>query len=219
MARKYYDFRSIRSLTDRQLEQAVTQVAKTANRRLEALEKRGLTQYAYQSVEKVRKGSSKAKRFSTKLTGKSKKEIAKELNALEDFFNRPTSTVTGAKKAHEKAVKRLKEDRIVGVSGVRGLEINETNRESFFNFISSQEYKDMERLVASEDLQEFFIDVQDQISEKALTQLFRDFQNADIGWNEIYSEIERLQDLQFDYEHNKKSMSKEDLKEYEKYFK
>lgn len=219
MSRRYYDFRSIRSLTGKQLEQAVTQVAKTANKRLEALEKSAMTQYAYQSVEKARKGGTKAKRFCTKLSGKSKKEISKELNALEDFLNRPTSTVTGARKAHEKAVKRLKEDRIIGVTGVRGLDINETNRESFFNFISSQEYKDMERLVASEDLQEFFIDVQDQISEKALTQLFRDFQNSEIGWNEMYSEIERLQDLEFEYEHDKKSMSKADLKEYEKYFK
>lgn len=219
MSRRYYDFRSIRTLTDKQLEQAVEQVAKTANRRLQALEKTGLTQYAYQSVEKARKGGKKAKRFSTKLSGKTKKDIAKELNALEDFLNRPTSTVTGAKKAHEKAVKKLKEDRFVGMSGVRGLDINESNRESFFNFISSQEYKDMERLVASEDLQEFFIDVQDQISEKALTQLFRDFQNAEIGWNEMYSEIERLQDLQFEYEHNKNIMSKDDLLEYEKYFK
>ena len=219
MARRYYDFRSIRTLSGKQLEQAVEQVAKTANNRLTALEKSKMTQYAYQSVEKARKGGKKAKRFSTKLSGKSKKEITKELNALEDFLNRPTSTVTGAKKAHAKALAKLKKDRVVGVTGVRGLDINNSNIDSFFNFLSSQEYKGMERLVASEDLQEFFIDVQDQISEKALTQLFRDFQNAEIGWNEMYSEIERLQDLEFEYTHDRRSMSMGDLKEYERYFK
>lgn len=213
MKARKYDFEFIRTLKGDQLRQAVEGLADVANKRLTRLEKTGMTQYAYKRLAKLQ--NKERPRFAKRI---SEENLTATLNQLEDFLNRPTSTVTGARKAHARAVSELKHDRMTG-EGVfmRGLEIDYENQNDFFDFLKSEEYKNMSKLIASEDLQEFFLDVYGEIPLETLKTLFNDFQNFKFGWNEIYSEIERAQELQYMHDHGEK-MSAVDKKEYRRLF-
>lgn len=213
MKARKYDFESIRKLQGDQLKQAVKELSVVANKRLERLEKTGLTQYAYKRLAKLQ--DKEKPHFVKKI---SDENITATLNQLEDFLNRPTSTVTGARKAHSRAVSELKKDRITdeGIF-IRGLELDYTNQNDFFDFLKSEEYKNMSKLIASEDLQEFFLDVHGEIPLETLKTLFNDFQNFKFGWNEIYSEIERAQELEYMHDHGE-NMTADEIKEYERLF-
>ena len=213
MKARKYDFEFIRTLKGDQLRQAVEGLADVANKRLTRLEKTGMTQYAYKRLAKLQ--DKERPRFAKSI---SEENLTATLNQLEDFLNRPTSTVTGARKAHARAVSELKKDRMTeeGVF-MRGLEIDYENQNDFFDFLKSEEYKNMSKLIASEDLQEFFLDVHGEIPLETLKTLFNDFQNFKFGWNEIYSEIERAQELQYMHDHGEK-MSAVDKKEYRRLF-
>lgn len=213
MKARKYDFEFIRTLKGDQLRQAVEGLADVANKRLTRLEKTGMTQYAYKRLAKLQ--DKERPRFAKSIL---EENLTATLNQLEDFLNRPTSTVTGARKAHARAVSELKKDRMTeeGVF-MRGLEIDYENQNDFFDFLKSEEYKNMSKLIASEDLQEFFLDVHGEIPLETLKTLFNDFQNFKFGWNEIYSEIERAQELQYMHDHGEK-MSAVDKKEYRRLF-
>ena len=213
MKARKYDFEFIRTLKGDQLRQAVEGLVDVANKRLTRLEKTGMTQYAYKRLAKLQ--DKERPRFAKKI---SEENLTATLNQLEDFLNRPTSTVTGARKAHARAVSELKKDRMTeeGVF-MRGLEIDYENQNDFFDFLKSEEYKNMSKLIASEDLQEFFLDVHGEIPLETLKTLFNDFQNFKFGWNEIYSEIERAQELQYMHDHGEK-MNAVDKKEYGRLF-
>lgn len=213
MKARKYDFEFIKTLKGDQLRQAVEGLVDVANKRLSRLEKTGMTQYAYKRLAKLQ--DKERPRFEKSIL---EENLTATLNQLEDFLNRPTSTVTGARKAHARAVSELKKDRMTeeGVF-MRGLEIDYENQNDFFDFLKSEEYKNMSKLIASEDLQEFFLDVHGEIPLETLKTLFNDFQNFKFGWNEIYSEIERAQELQYMHDHGEK-MSAVDKKEYRRLF-
>lgn len=213
MKARKYDFEFIRTLKGDQLKQAVAGLSEVANKRLTRLENTGLTQYAYKRVAKLQ--DKEKPRFPKKI---SDENLTATLNQLEDFLNRPTSTVTGARKAHARVVSALKKDRRTD-EGVfmRGLELDYTNQNDFFDFLKSEEYKNMSKLISSEDLQEFFIDVNGEIPLETLKTLFNDFQNFKFGWNEIYDEIERAQELEYMHDHGE-PMSASEEKEYRRLF-
>lgn len=213
MKAKKYDFEFIRTLKGDQLKQAVEGLSDVANKRLTRLENTGLTQYAYKRLGKLQ--DKEKPRFLKKI---SDENLTATLNQLEDFLNRPTSTVTGARKAHARAVSALKKDRVTD-EGVfmRGLELDYTNQNDFFDFLKSEEYKNMSKLISSEDLQEFFLDVSGDIPLETLKTLFNDFQNFKFGWNEIYDEIERAQELEYMHDHGE-PMSASEKKEYRRLF-
>lgn len=213
MKARKYDFEFIKTLKGDQLRQAVEGLADVANKRLTRLEKTGMTQYAYKRLAKLQ--DKERPRFAKSIL---EENLTATLNQLEDFLNRPTSTVTGARKAHARAVSELKKDRMTEEGlFMRGLEIDYENQNDFFDFLKSEEYKNMSKLIASEDLQEFFLDVHGEIPLETLKTLFNDFQNFKFGWNEIYSEIERAQELQYMHDHGEK-MSAVDKKEYRRLF-
>lgn len=217
MAKKReFDFEAINKMTIEQKRQAVKKLAKTANQRLLRLERSGYTQYAYRKASRNLMNFEKP-RFSENLKNANKYQIQKELLALEDFLQRSTSTVSGAKKAHQRALATLKKDRITA-SGqyARGLDINKVNSQDFFDFLNSVEYKNMERLVASEDLQEFYVDVAGEIPDSVLMKLFDDFIALKVGWNDLYNEIYRLQDLEL--RNRSGELTPDEKEEYGRYF-
>lgn len=211
-----YDFEAIAKMTTEQKRQVVEHLAKVANERLRKLEKAGLKQYAYKHTQKMLMDFEKP-RFSTNLKTAESYMINKELLQLEDFINRKTSTVKGAREAHKKTIQTLKKSRET-VSGAytRGLELTVENSADFFDFLSSLEYREMERLVASEDLQEFYLDVRGEIPDSTLFKLFDEFIAGKVGWNEMYSEIYRLQDLE--YRSRSGDLNEEEQREFERFF-
>lgn len=216
---KQYDYEAIGNMSLEQKKQAVKKLAQVANKRLLNLEKSGMTQYAYASV-KDRLHTKKGKpRFETSLTKKTRFEVNRELYMLEEFLNKKTSTVTGAKKAHQRVITTLRKDRIDDFGIFRkGLDLDNSNISDFFLFLQTKEYENLKKYVSSEDIQDFFIDIHEELPYNSILEMFRDFISSRIsGWNEMYSKVEYLQDLEYRYNHNE-SMTDEELQEYRRYY-
>lgn len=216
---KKYDYEAISNLSIEQKKQAVKKLAQVANKRLLNLEKSGMTQYAYASV-KDRLHTKKGKpRFETNLSGKSAFDVNREFYMLEEFLNKKTSTVTGAKKAHNRVLQALKRDR-VDEYGIfrRGLDLNTTNISDFFLFLQTKEYENLKKYVSSEDIQEFFVDIHGEIPYSTIIEMFQDFTTSRIsGWNQMYDKVYELQELEFKYKHGEE-LTDSELEEYRRYF-
>lgn len=216
---KQYDYESISNMTLQQKKQAVKKLAQVANRRLLNLEKSGMTQYAYASV-KDRLHTKKGKpRFDTNLSRKNTFDVNREFYMLEEFLNKKTSTVTGAKKAHARVLQSLKKDRVddFGIFR-RGLNLNTENISDFFLFLQTKEYENLKKYVSSEDIQEFFVDVHGEIPYQTIIEMFQDFTTSRItGWNQMYDKVYELQELEYKFKHNEE-MTDTEISEYRRYF-
>nr|DAW90970.1 MAG TPA: hypothetical protein [Caudoviricetes sp.] len=82
--------------TTEELQKVIERAAKTANSRLAALEKQGLTKYAYKRVEAMT-GKPNKPRFSRAIKSMTRAQLESELSSLRDFLSMKSSTVSGYK--------------------------------------------------------------------------------------------------------------------------
>lgn len=82
--------------TTEELQKVIERAAKTANSRLAALEKQGLTKYAYKRAEAMT-GKPNKPRFSRAIKSMTRVQLESELSSLRDFLSMESSTVSGYK--------------------------------------------------------------------------------------------------------------------------
>lgn len=82
--------------TTEELQKIIERAAKTANSRLAALEKQGLTKYAYKRAEAMT-GKPNKPRFSRAINSMTRAQLESELSSLRDFLSMKSSTVSGYK--------------------------------------------------------------------------------------------------------------------------
>lgn len=82
--------------TTEELQKIIERAAKTANSRLAALEKQGLTKYAYKRAEAMT-GKPNKPRFSRAIKSMTRAQLESEYSSLRDFLSMVSSTVSGYK--------------------------------------------------------------------------------------------------------------------------
>lgn len=82
--------------TTEELQKVIERAAKTANSRLAALKKQGLTKYAYKRAEAMT-GKPNKPRFSRAIKSMTRAQLESELLSLRDFLSMESSTVSGYK--------------------------------------------------------------------------------------------------------------------------
>ena len=82
--------------TTEELQKVIERAAKTANSRLAALEKQGLTKYAYKRAEAMT-GKPNKPRFSRAIKSMTRAQLESEYSSLRDFLSMESSTVSGYK--------------------------------------------------------------------------------------------------------------------------
>ena len=92
--------------TTEELQKIVERAAKTANSRLSALEKQGLTRYAYKRAE-VMTGRPNKPRFSRAVKSMTRAQLEREYSSLRDFLSMKSSTVGGYKRTISAKYQRL----------------------------------------------------------------------------------------------------------------
>lgn len=92
--------------TTKELQKIVERAAKTANSRLAALEKQGLTKYAYKRAEAMT-GRPNKPRFSRAVKSMTRAQLESEYSSLRDFLSMKSSTVGGYKRTISAKYKRL----------------------------------------------------------------------------------------------------------------
>lgn len=182
MAKKReYDFNIIKSLTPQQMRQAAAPLVSLANKRLRRLENAGVNFGVSQRVKKelARMGRQK---FSARA-----KNIENELGILIDFLQSPTSTLTGIKQARSKTLDTIRSKYDLEIS----------NPDVFFNFLSSQQFKEMSQRIDSNQLIED-IDTMLQLGASIgdIKEMYHDFLNTQITYDEaINIQLSRMGDM------------------------
>ena len=82
--------------TTEELQKIIERAAKTANSRLAALEKQGLTKYAYKRAEAMT-GKPNKPRFSRAIKSMTRAQLESEFSSIRDFLSMESSTVSGYK--------------------------------------------------------------------------------------------------------------------------
>lgn len=135
------DFTSLDDLNKLRLK-----LARRANSRLLRLEKKGLVGWAYKPAVRYTQKAYGSNRFSTrKEISDDPFEVIEEVEEIINFLNAESSTVTGVKNI---------ESRITETFRKKGLDIK--NPKEFFDFLSSETYKQSEKNLSSEQIQELF---------------------------------------------------------------
>lgn len=121
-------------------------LARRANSRLLRLEKKGLVGWAYKPAVRYTQKAYGSNRFSTrKEISDDPFEVIEEVEEIINFLNAESSTVTGVKNI---------ESRITETFRKKGLDVK--NPKDFFDFLSSETYKQSEKNLSSEQIQELF---------------------------------------------------------------
>lgn len=139
-----YDWESIHKLTGDAQQQAIRKLARIANQRLRNIEKSGSKKSAYKYVQAYT-GNKDKPRFSETTKRKTPYERQRELYELEKFLTAQTSTVSGQKKARNKAI-----DTLIAKGEDYSKRLQNIDRDLFDEFLSSMEFKELKYSVASE---------------------------------------------------------------------
>lgn len=165
------------NLSTEQKQQISKQWAKMANAKLSALEKRGgvvTKKRAYRRAKWYLDKYGK-KRFSEskKLAGK---ELNMQLRELEDFLNDETNTYRGIKRYHKKRLERMKE---------LGFNVDVVDPELFGQFMSSNEYKNLRKYVASDQIISDFLDAIPHENYDEIMQEYEEFLNSEMTFEQV----------------------------------
>lgn len=162
-------------------------LARRANSRLLRLEKKAIKTdqkyigWAYKPATRYTQKAYGSNRFSTrKEISDDPFEVIEELEEIINFLNAESSTVTGVKNI---------ESRITETFRKKGLEVK--NPKDFFDFLSSETYKQSEKNLSSEQIQELFdraVGVGKTV--KQVKQTLEDFNKKKINTiDELYEDI------------------------------
>lgn len=156
-------------------------LARRANSRLLRLEKKGLVGWAYKPAVRYTQKAYGLNRFSTrKEISDDPFEVIEEVEEIINFLNAESSTVTGVRNI---------ESRITETFRKKGFDVK--NPKVFFDFLSSETYKQSEKNLSSEQIQELF-DRAVGVGKTAMEikQTLEDFNNKKINTiDELYEDV------------------------------
>lgn len=156
-------------------------LARRANSRLLRLEKKGLVGWAYKPAVRYTQKAYGSNRFSTrKEISDDPFKVIEEVEEIINFLNAESSTVTGVRNI---------ESRITETFRKKGLDVKDPK--DFFDFLSSETYKQSEKNLSSEQIQELF-DRAVGVGKTAMEikQTLEDFNNKKINTiDELYEDV------------------------------
>lgn len=155
MKNRDYSF-DYRSLPEPQRRQIMNQWAKTANRRLRRLRESGVDDTG--SIHRKYLDKLGRRTFATEKTKMSQYEVDIALAELQNFLTSDQSTLTGIKRTVGKIVDKINKRRTENPYNEYkiidyGIDLNQ-----FYNFLHSQQYKNMIKYYDSDDVIDMFLD-------------------------------------------------------------
>lgn len=160
-----------REMTLDQKKQYLKRIAERANKRITRLNTSGIYSYALQRAqsELAREGR---KRFSYKRP-KTEHQIIREIYMIESFLSLESSLVSNVKKIQDKAYNTLAKN--LEKKGVHVKDIK-LNRNDFYRFLNSQEFKDLADKYGSGWVVEDITRTMDSNKKITLDQIIKDYE-------------------------------------------
>lgn len=143
MAISNFDFDLLKGMTKSQKESVARTLSKRANERMASLERKGINYGAISKAQYWLQGEGRTRFY----TGKkyTDQQLKTQLAVLEEFLSSKTSTLRGIKTAEGKRLETFR---------AKGIKIS--SPKSFFDFLSSQQFKALSKYVDSDQVVEDF---------------------------------------------------------------
>lgn len=171
---------------NKQLYQYNAMLAKRANSRMSALEKKNLDYYAYDRASIYNKTIGLSNRFTTsskKLGGAG--GIARNIRELETFLNAESSTVTGHRNIRER---RLTSFRAIGLD----IEQDKETEDAFLRFLGSESVQEVFEILGNSDFVKMMASFTRKKNDiKKLERQFKAFIAGEKSYDQILDYMER----------------------------
>lgn len=175
-----FDFSIIAQMNYRDKVELSKKLAKVANTRISTLEKTGKHSFAKDKADKFLQEHGRTK-FYEGSKFENEFRLNRQLAVLQDFITSKSSTITGLKKIQVKALEKFED---------KGYHINDAD--SFFNFLSSQQFQQLRKYVDSEQVIEDYTQaVDDGFTDAQIFKQYEKFMNSEYTFDEVQRKRER----------------------------
>ena len=173
-----YDIADFDYKSKTELQKELKRLTNLANSRLRNLEKSGYTQHAYRYASKAL-GKEKP-RYKARLKT-SRADLRFQIGKVLEFINKQTSTITGEKEVLAKSTEWA--ESIVGE--------DRQTIDDFFDFLSSQQFKDLSKVMDSNQVVEMYSqNIKSGATKADMQKAFSEFQSGRLNNKQVAERME-----------------------------
>lgn len=177
-----FDYKKFSGMSEKEKIYASKEASKQANKQLKELEKEGLTKFAYSVADQYNQTTGRNKnRFYTGGKFKKEKDIKIHMENVQAFLISKTATPEGYKQI---SIDRLNAFR------AKGVDIPKGNEKEFYDFLSSEQFKNLGKYADSNQVIETFVDARNAgVDADTINKEFINFMNADLSFDEVQEKL------------------------------
>jgi len=177
-----FDYKKFSGMSEKEKIYASKEASRQANKQLKALEKEGLTKFAYEVAEHYNETTGRDKnRFYTGGKFKKEKDIEIHIQNVEAFLKSKTATPEGYKQI---SIDRLNAFR------AKGIDIPKGKESEFYDFLSSEQFRNLGKYADSNQIIETYVDARNAgVEADTINKEFMNFMNADLSFDEVQEKL------------------------------
>jgi hypothetical protein len=177
-----FDFNTLTDMSEKEKIYVAKEASRQANKQLKQLEKAHLTKFAYEVADHYNKETGRAKnRFYTGGKFKNEKNINIHIQNVAHFLNSKTATPEGYEQINAERLEAFRR---------KGIEIPKGKEKEFYDFLSSEQFKNLGKYADSNQIIETFVDARNAgIDAEMINREFREFMNTDMTFDEVQEKL------------------------------
>jgi hypothetical protein len=177
-----FDYNTLSSMSEKEKMYVAKEASRQANKQLRQLEKEHLTKFAYEIADHYNKETGrKNNRFYTGAKFKNEKDINIHIQNVAHFLNSKTASPEGYR---QMTIDRLEAFKRKGVNIPNGKE------KEFFDFLGSQQFKNLGKYADSNQIIETYVDARNAgVDADMINKEFQDFMNSDMTLDEVQEKL------------------------------
>lgn len=173
-----FDHETVKGMSDKEIIYATQEASKQANKQLRRLEKEHLTKFAYEVADHYNQSKGRPNnRFYQGGKYKNIKDAIIHIQNVSNFLHSKTATPEGYKQIAIDRLNRFRE---------KGINIPQGKEKEFYDFLSSEQFKNLGKYADSNQVIETFVDARNAgMDAEMINREFQDFMNSDKTFDEV----------------------------------
>lgn len=178
-----FDYETVKGMSDKEIIYATQEASKQANKQLRQLEKEGLTKFAYEVADQYNKEKGrKNNRFYQGGKFDDMKDAVTHIQNVSHFLHSKTATPEGYKQIAIDRINKFRE---------KGIDIPQGKEKEFYDFLSSELFRNLGRYADSNQIIETFVDARNAgIDAEMIDKEFKGYlDSTDITFDEVQEKL------------------------------
>jgi hypothetical protein len=173
-----FDHETVKGMSEKEIIYATQEASKQANKQLRRLEKEHLTKFAYEVADHYNKAKGRPNnRFYQGGKYKNIKDAIIHIQNVSNFLHSKTATPEGYKQIAIDRLNRFRE---------KGINIPQGQEKEFYDFLSSEQFKNLGKYADSNQVIETFVDARNAgMDADMINKEFQDFMNSNKTFDEV----------------------------------